>query len=258
MRTFRVVAFAVMLLAHAGSVTAGLKIFYIRHAEGGHNVNADWEKRGVPESEWPAYVGNSEMFTPKGEAQLPVATEKLKKYKFDLIATSPLWRARHTIIPYLKATGQTAEVWPELKEGTGMTLILSEDLPEVRKTILNKGEAIHIHKKEREFFSRRHGASHHYRRYPSGSDDELKTAYMKHITEHAIARILEQFGGSDSSILLAGHNSSGVSLLKLLLGKEPGGAARVGIANVGIWMVEQQADGSFKLLIYNDEPFVAE
>jgi len=28
--------------------------------------------------------------------------------------------------------------------------------------------------------------------------------------------------------------------------------------NVSLWRVEEQEDGSFKLLLYNDEPFVAE
>ena len=122
-RTLRLIAFGVALASFPGSVSAGLKIYYIRHAEGGHNVKADWEKRGVPKSEWPSYVGNHDMFTPKGEGELLTATEKLQNYQFDFIATSPIWRARNTIIPYLKATDQTAEVWPELKEGTGMTMI---------------------------------------------------------------------------------------------------------------------------------------
>jgi len=239
----------------SGQAFAGLKICYIRHAEGGHNVKAKWEEKGVPKSEWPAYVGDSEMFTPKGEQEVLEATEKLKGYEFDFIATSPLWRARNTVLPYLRETKQKAEVWPELKEGTGMTMILSKDLPTVEKRILNRGDTIHIHKAERGFLERRHGASHYYRKAPSGSSEELRTAYMKHVTEHAISVILERFGESDDTILLVGHNSAGVSLLKLLLGREPGGTAVRGIDNIGMWMVEQQDDGSFKLLIYNDEPF---
>ncbi len=242
-------------LSHAD---AGLKIYYIRHAEGGHNVKADWEEKGIPKSEWPEYVGNSDMFTPKGEKQLDEALEKLKNYEFDFIASSPLWRARNTIIPYLKATDQKAEVWPELKEGKGMTLILSDKLPKVNRTILNEGDPVHIPKKERKYFDRRERGKRHYRKYPSDSSDELKTAYMKHVTEHAIDIIEEKFGEKDKSILLAGHNSAGVSLLKLLLGEEPGGPARSGIHNVAIWMVEQQKDGSYELKIYNDAPFPAE
>lgn len=252
---FRIAILALFILSPTNSVMAGLKIFYIRHAEGGHNVKADWEKKGIPKSEWPEYVGNPDMFTPKGEKQLKEATEKLKKYEFDFIATSPIWRARNTILPYLKEKDKKAEVWPELKEGKGMTLILSKDLPKVKEPILNEGDPIHIPKKERENLYRRERGKRDYKRYPSGSSDELKTAYMKHVTKHAISLIKEKFGKTDKSILFVGHNSAGVSLLKLLLGKAPGGSARVGIKNVGIWMVEEQKDGSFKLVIYNDEPF---
>lgn len=258
MKTLNIFTAVCTVVFFTQEISAGLKIYYIRHAEGGHNVKADWEAKGIPKSDWPDYVGNSEMFTPKGEQQLKEALEKLKKYEFDFIATSPLWRARHTVIPYLKATGRKAEVWPELKEGTGMTLILSDDLPKVERTILNEGDPIHVPKKEREYFDRRDRGKRHYKKYPSKSSDAVKTAYMKHVTEYAIGLIKEKFGGTDKSILLVGHNSSGVSLLKLLLGKEPGGAARRGLDNVGIWMVEEQKDGSFELKIYNDEVFSVE
>lgn len=251
----RIAALLGVLTSIPGPLSAGLKIYYIRHAEGGHNVKEEWEKKGIPKSEWPEYVGNSDMFTPLGEKQQEEAIAKLKQYEFDFIATSPLWRARNTVIPYLEATGKKAEVWAELKEGTGMTLILSENLPKVNRKIINEGDPIHVPKRERKFIERRDRAKRHYRKYPSGSSDEVKTAYMKHVSEHAIERIKEQFGGTESSILLVGHNSSGVSLLKLLLGEEPGGHARVGIDNIGIWMAEEQEDGSFELKIYNDKEF---
>ena len=83
----------------------------------------------------------------------------------------------------------------------------------------------------------------------------MKTAYMKHVTLHAIERIEKDFGDSDKSILLVGHNSAGVSLLKLLLGEAPGGKATSGIQNTGIWMVEKNANGQYELKIYNSEPF---
>lgn len=257
-KLLKIVFFITIIASCSSTLSAGLKIYYMRHAEGGHNVKADWEKRGVPKSDWPPYVGNSDMFTPTGEKQQHDAIAKLKKYNFDFIATSPLWRARNTVIPYLKETKQIAEVWPELKEGTGMTLILSKDLPKVEKEILNEGDSIHVPKAERDFMDRREGGKRHYKRYPSGSSDEVKTAYMKHVTKHAIRLIKGKFSGTEKSILLVGHNSAGVSLLKLLLGKAPGGKARVGISNTAIWMAEEQLDGSFKLKIYNDEVYTEE
>ena len=69
---------------------AGLKVYFIRHAEAGHNVVKEWKEK--PKADWPAYVGNPDMFTPQGETQVVKATEKLKQYHFDFIAVSPYWR----------------------------------------------------------------------------------------------------------------------------------------------------------------------
>lgn len=237
---------------------AGLKIYYIRHAEGGHNVKKAWEERGVPETEWPEYVGNPDMFTPKGLEEVVTGTEKLQKYNFDFVASSPLWRARNTILPYLKAKSQKAEVWPELKEATGMLTILSEDIPDLKEDILNKGKPLEIPEDEAEFFHFREGATNDYARAPKGCTEQMKVAYTKAAALNVIKVIESRFGGTDKSILLAGHNSSGVSLMKLFIQKTPGGEARKGLDNTGIWMVEQQEDGSYELMMYNDKPFVAE
>lgn len=237
---------------------AGLKIYYIRHAQGGHNVKKEWQQKGVPEAEWPAYVGNPNMFTPQGLKEVVGATKKLQKYRFDFIASSPLWRCRNTIQPYLKATKQQAEIWPELREAPGMRSILSEDLPEVTEEILNRDKAIQIEKDEQAFFSLRPDGKNHYASYPKGCAEELKVAYTKHVSQHVIALVEKRFGNTEKSILLAGHNSSGVSLLKLLLKEEPTGKAQRGLGNATIWMVERQDDGSYILKMYNDEAYVAE
>lgn len=233
----------------------GLRIYYIRHAEGGHNVKKAWQEKGIPESEWPAYVGDPNVFTPKGITEVARATEKLQKYRFDFVATSPVWRAHSTIAPYLKTTNQKAEAWPELREGPGMTTILSDEIPDVEEEILNKGKPIEVTEEEAAYLVVRPGAENDYSKYPKGSSEHEKVAYMKHVSLHAIELIEERFGGSGKSILLAGHNSSGVSLLKLLLHEAPTGEARRGLDNVGIWMVEQQEDGSFELKIYNDKAY---
>jgi hypothetical protein len=64
--------------------------------------------------------------------------------------------------------------------------------------------------------------------------------------------IHERFGGSDKSILLVGHGYSGIGLLKMLLQDELNELPH--ITNTGIWMVEEQADGSFALKMFNDVP----
>ena len=230
---------------------AQLKIYYIRHCEGGHNVKKAWQEKGIPESEWPSYVGNPDVFTPRGEKELLAATEKLQEYSFDFIASSNAWRARNTILPYLKLTGQVAEIWPELREGPGMLTILSPDIPDLDIPILNLGEPIELPEDEKKYFVLREDSPNDYKKYPRDAEEDLKVAYMKHVSLHAIDMIEKRFGGTDKSILLAGHNSSGVSLLKLLLKEEP--EDKRGITSSGIWMVEQQKDGSYKLKMYNSE-----
>jgi phosphohistidine phosphatase SixA len=65
--------------------------------------------------------------------------------------------------------------------------------------------------------------------------------------------IEKRFGGTDQSILLTGHGTSGRSLLKLLLQEES--KRIVGFKNTGIWMVEQQDDRSYQLKMYNGEDY---
>jgi phosphohistidine phosphatase SixA len=230
---------------------AQLKIYYIRHAEGGHNVKKAWEEKGIPESDWPSYVGDPNVFTPRGEKEVIATTEKLQDYSFDFIASSNIWRVRNTILPYLKVTSQVAEVWPELREGPGMITILSKDIPDLDIPILNLGDPIELPEDEQNFFVLREDSPNDYKSAPRGSEENLRVAYMKHVSLHAIQMIEKRFGGTDKSILLAGHNSSGVSLLKLLLKEEP--ENKSGITSSEIWMVEQQKDGTYKLMMYNSE-----
>jgi len=242
-----------LIFTFAYQANAGLKIYYIRHAQAGHNVTRVWEKKDVPESEWPAYVGNPEIFTPAGERQLVVATEKLKAMQFDFVASSPMWRARNTILPFLKETKRTAEIWPELREGRGHGSILSKEIPVLQEKILNQGEPIILPEEEKPFFILRDGAENNYGHYPEKSKGEVRAAYMKHALLNAVAMIEKRFGGTDKSILLAGHGTSGRSLLRLLIKENSRELA--GFKNTGIWMVEQQEDGTYQLKMYNGKAY---
>src|SRR4051812_2702415 len=112
-----VLSWALMLLCFgygASAARAGLKVYYLRHAEYGGNVVKQWQDK--PKDQWPAYVGRGDMFTPKGKEQVEALTKKLvANFHFDFIAVSPAWRTRNTIAPYLKQAGMTAGIWPELQ-----------------------------------------------------------------------------------------------------------------------------------------------
>ncbi len=239
---------------HAGD---GLKIYYIRHAEGGHNVKKNWETYSeIPKDQWPAYVGDPNVFTPMGKGQLARVPAKLKKYKFDFIASSPIWRVRNTILPYMKEVGATGEVWPELCEYWQSPLILSSDLPPPTVKILGEGEPVELPAEEMPYFSLREDGQNHIKLPPFPKDPSLdnvtETAASQLVIQHVIDMIQERFGGTNTSILLAGHGFSGLGILRMLLKDELRGFPS--ITNTGIWMVEEQANGEFKLMMFNDVP----
>lgn len=248
-RGMRLLLPAICFFSYISLSEAGLKIYYIRHAEAGHNVVKEWAN--VPKAQRPVYVGNPNMFTPKGKTQVVAATRKLQRYHFDFIAVSPMWRTRHTILPYLKATGAKAEIWPELHEIGGGSKILSTNLPSPSVQILNAGPPIKLPTDEVPYFSLRKGASNDFK-LPSGKAPE-REAGIRLVLQHVIDMVLKRFGGTDDVILLVGHGNSGKALLKALTRSKL--ADTPPMANAEMWMVEEQPDGYFKLEMYNDTPY---
>ena len=228
---------------------AGVKIYFMRHAEAGHNVVKEWQ--GKPKDQWPAYVGNPDMFTPKGEKQAVNAIAKLSQYHFDFIAVSPFWRTRHTVLPYLKRTGVKAELWPELAEfGRFSTNLTSKlPLPAPSADLFTGGDAVVLPDPERSSFVLRQDGRKHFK---PGKEPLQAAADLNAVAEKTVELIRARFGGSDKAILLVGHGNSGRLLLHVLLKNND--AWKTEPTNTGIWMVEEQADGSFKLRLFNDIP----
>ncbi|MDW5290138.1 histidine phosphatase family protein [Formosa sp. PL04] len=246
-----------MVLFCVGESNAQLKIYYIRHAEGGHNVRKNWETYSeIPKDKWPAYVGNPNMFTPMGKGQLNRVAGKLKSYKFDFIASSPIWRTRNTILPYMIEVGAKGEVWPELCEYWQSELIISSSLPTPTVNILGEGAPIELPSEETPYFSLREDGLNEIKLPPFPKNPQLdnlvETAASQLVIQHVLDMIQERFGGTDKSILLAGHGFSGKGILRMLtkdtLNDLPA------ITNAGIWMVEEQPNGVFKLMMFNDVP----
>ncbi len=234
----------------------GLKIVYIRHAEGGHNVKKNWETYSeIPEDQWPVWVGKPNIFTPAGKGRLERVPGKLRRYHFDFIASSSAWRSRNTILPYMIEVGAKGEVWPELAELYQSSLIISPDLhiPDVK--ILGEGAPIELPAEEALYFSLHDDCLNEFKlpKFPKDHSDNVnETAASRVVLHRAVDMILERFDGTDKTILLAGHGSSGNGILRLLLKDEMTGFPAIEHAN--IWMVEQQPNGGFKLKICNDVP----
>ncbi|AWI08462.1 histidine phosphatase family protein [Ereboglobus luteus] len=250
---------AAWLVLAAVCDAAGLRVYYIRHIECGHNVKKKFEKSGIPKDQWPAYVGDSKQFTPKGAKQVGEAAQKLKAHQFDSIACSPVWRCRQTILQYLRETKQTAEIWPELAEFNGaiIPLFFKDNLPAPNKNYLC-GEAIKLPDNEKPFFTlRQNPEGARLFNSPKKNGNEQRAADTKASLEAVVALVKERFGGKkgeDKSILLSGHGNNGKALLSIFLNEADRPKEIPHPPNISIWMIEQQPDGNFQLKILNDKP----
>jgi len=245
----RVLLALICLCAWVSQSEAGLKIYYLRHAEGGHNVVKEWAK--VSKTQRPDYVGDANVFTPKGKTQVAAATRKLQKYQFDFIGVSSMWRTRNTVLPYLKAVNAKGEIWPELREFGGGAGILATNLPAVTRPVLGAGPRIELPADEAPYFTFRADARNDFKLPPR--DDNEREAATQLVVQRVVDLIRERFGGTDKTILLVGHGNAGRALLRRLtkqaLPEIPS------MENTKVWMVEAQPNGQFNLEMYNDAPY---
>lgn len=253
----RCILFAVVLslAALTTGAQAGLKVYYLRHAESGANVEKQW--KDVPRDQWPPYVGNADTFSPLGVSQLPGVLDKLEKLHFDFIAVSPLWRTRHTILPYLQRSGRTAEIWPEMAEfkPRGKDDVLPGKLPPPSADLLTGGGPFVLPQDERPFF-KPPGASATLCKI--GEDPAQAEADRQALVGTVISRLRERFGGADKSVLLVGHGTAGRLLASILANDPRVMAPGNHMLNARLWLAEEQADGSFRLVLFNDEPWAVE
>lgn len=227
--------------SEAGEKPVGLKIYYLRHAQSGHNVLKYWEE--IPKDRRPSYVGNSDTFSDLGWAQAGMVPDKLKGLHFDYIAVSPKWRTRNTILPYLKKESKKGEIWPELTEVS----------PEIDrgsfkvefKGELFRGKELELPEDEKGFFIVGPEDRLTYKR--PKNEEERKVEALE-LAKRTIERLRKQFGGTSKSILLVGHENSGTNLLRVLTGDYK---RDIGIDNTGLWLAEEQPDGTFRITLEN-------
>ncbi len=242
----RLLLFVLLALLQALPCTAALRIYYLRHAEGGHNVVKAWADK--PKESWPSYVGDPNQFTPLGLEQVEKVAPRLSSLHFDFIAVSPYWRTRNTILPYLLSTRTQAEIWPELGEfaGLSVTFLGKPDLPPPEKD-LYKGRVIELPQNEQGVFLVREDRP---REFNVPKDGPQAGANLEAILGQAITQLKARFAGSDKTVLLVGHGNSGKALLQRLINQKL--PPKLVMENVSLWMVEEQADGSFALRLFNN------
>lgn len=216
----------------ASTENRGLKIYITRHAETMGNVTGDYSDI------------NQKTFSSKGHMQILGITEKFRDYHFDYIFVSPQYRTQHTILPYLKVYNMVAEIWPEIDE---QCFNMDADT-QVSETI-TRGQEIEIISEGKNFFKLRNLSDRFH--YSPQTPEECLAQFTR-----ACDLIKKRFDGTKKSILLVCHGCTGSRLMELFLGIHPVG--RFEPANAALSLFDQQPDGSFKMILYNDNQFKQE
>jgi broad specificity phosphatase PhoE len=218
-----------LTLCAGGLAQDGAKIYYVRHAETMGNVTHNYTEE------------NQCTFSDYGKSQVAGIAEKLGQYEFDYIAVSPTWRTRQTVLPYLKSNDLVGIIWPEIEEG-GCDLrgevAPAEELP--------WGAAIEIQPENSRWLVIRDEDT--TRRYEPQNDAESLAVYMR-----GVDMLKEQFGGTGKRVLLVSHSCTGSRLFELFLGIKPRG--RFAPGNAAVTLLEEDANGVYHLVQFNDEPF---
>jgi broad specificity phosphatase PhoE len=238
-----------VLLCLASSAFAGPTVYYVRHGQGGHNISPRYVWDQVPQGQWLHWmgkIGNPNVFTPLGEEQVLSLTTNLAAFQFDLIAVSPLWRARHTILPYLKARGLTAEIWPELTESSFLGDPFAALSPEAESNLLAGVRELRVPADEQAYFHLR----------PDGTGrrefDVRTPAEAGALARRVDVLLRDRLGTNETRVLLVGHGHAGQTLIRLL-GGDPA-VRHEHLGNTHLWKMTLTPEGAFRFHYNNLTP----
>lgn len=181
------------------------------------------------------------VFSERGEEQVRALTKKLLAGpKFDAIVVSPVPRAMMSIRPYLKEASLTADIWPAIAE-----CCHHKDKTVRADAALPHGKPIAIAPDDQPYF--KISGSEHARWFaPNDYAEGIKQ--VEKLAEQLTAR----FSGKGRRVLLVGHGIVGSLLIAKLLGRKLD--LKVKLENGAETVLEEQPDGSWKMLTNNDRP----
>jgi broad specificity phosphatase PhoE len=203
-----------------------LDLYFVRHAQTVANVTGKYSD------------SNQRKFTAKGERQREQLVERLAPYAFDDILVSPLYRARATIQPYLKFYNRRGELWPEFAECCWQN---NFDQPAVLP--LRTGKEIILMEEDQRYFSFRDPDSHYFYNTRQRFADGL--AQLK----KGVALVEKRYANTEASVLIVAHAYSIATAIHLLLDRP--WRDRPPIANAAISHLNQNADGTYRLVMLN-------
>lgn len=204
-----------------------MKLFFVRHGQSIGNLTEDYST---------SHHGQLSDF---GQWQAQQLVERLQGMQFDAIVVSPLERAAQTILPYLKANNTAAEIWSELAEAC-----YQEDRETRAPAHMRYGSPVACCDYDGQYFRIREAEQGtslppHDENYQEGLR-RINWVYNK---------LLQDYKGTDSSVLVVGHGHAGSRLLELFMGMEPTG--RIDHANTGLSLLERLPSGQFIIRYIN-------
>jgi broad specificity phosphatase PhoE len=200
-----------------------MQLVFVRHGESFGNLGGEYD------------LSDSGELTPTGLEQAQALVPRLLDLipKFDSIVVSPLARAIGTLLPYLKKTGQTAEIWPELCEMAGRDDGAGNAPVEVRY-----GKPVVVPDHAKSLLRLRNDDKGQYMP-PTG---EIYSEGCRR-ARAASERIKALYAGKDITLLMVGHACCGARVIEALLDIEQVG--RFQHNNTGMTLLDQKANGDF-------------
>jgi|GEM_PF-1177986 len=200
-----------------------LEVYFVRHAESLANFSGRYS------------TATERSFSPRAADQIRKLVTKLHSIPLDAAVVSPAWRTMNTAAPVLIDHHIVATIWPELYEccdqhGAARLLRPSKSV--------RYGRSIEIPPDQAATFKIDPSDSKRFAQgdYQDGMR-QIKMGYDK---------FLKAFSGKSESVMIVGHGYNGSRLLEMFLGRPVLG--KFSMANAGVVHLEQNPDGSFKLI----------
>jgi broad specificity phosphatase PhoE len=207
-----------------------LRLYYVRHAETVANATRVYNSENI------------NAFSDKGKAQIGELTRALLALpRFDVIGVSPIPRTIRSIEPYLRETKQVAEAWPALVECCSD----KERRRTEPATSLPLGKPVTFPPDVAPLFDTSRPENARFFNAETMAQGILQLKQLE-------KQVRTRFGGTGQRVLLVGHSILGSMLVASLEGK----GIRIDrrLENAKINVLEEQKDGSFKVLEWSGKP----
>ncbi len=183
---------------------------------------------------------NMRTFSEQGKEEIARLVKTLGRRDFDHIIVSPTHRTLQTVLPYLRATRQSAEIWPEVEE-----CCFQSDRGATPPAALAPGHEIELAEPLAPFFRFRSAEANRWynaKHYAHSEEMALRAADL----------VTQRFGGSGKTVLIVTHYHTGAWMISRWLDDE---AARKFVLETSkLNHIRQHRDGRFELIALNGKP----